>query len=161
MVKVKNPLTNEIMLVRGNESFWVVDEETGEKHKYLIADYKVAKGEELEEGEEENEEEDEGSEIGVKTPSGSAEDVLSPGEDPRKKRTVKKARKAKETYKAEAEPDESEEELIDPDEDEDGEPDREPKSWTCINCKCDWTDNGYSDARCPECDCEYAVPLEG
>ena len=43
MVRVRNPLTQEIMSVRGATTFWVTDG-NGQKHKYLIEDYKVSKG---------------------------------------------------------------------------------------------------------------------
>ena len=41
MVRVKHPITNEIMSVRGAESFWAVDPGSGKKSKYLIADYRL------------------------------------------------------------------------------------------------------------------------
>ena len=43
MVNVRNPITNEVMSVRGEKTFWVFDEEIGKKRKYLIADYLVDK----------------------------------------------------------------------------------------------------------------------
>lgn len=43
MVSIRNPITNEVMSVRGEKTFWVFDEEIGKKRKYLIADYLVDK----------------------------------------------------------------------------------------------------------------------
>ena len=43
MVSVRNPITNEVISVRGEKTFWVFDEEIGKKRKYLIADYLVDK----------------------------------------------------------------------------------------------------------------------
>jgi hypothetical protein len=44
MARVKNPFTNAVMSVRGANSFWVVDPNTGQKSKFLIEDYKLDKG---------------------------------------------------------------------------------------------------------------------
>ena len=41
MVRIKHPITNEIMSVRGAESFWAVNPENGKKSKYLINDYRL------------------------------------------------------------------------------------------------------------------------
>lgn len=106
-----------------------------------------------EDGEEE-EEDEEGSEKSKATLA-STRAILSDGKGSRKKTKDKKDRKANKAGEEEEKPDEGEEESADTDT-----PDKEPETWSCIECGTPYTDNGYSDATCPECGCEYAEPYE-
>ena len=116
-------------------------------------------------GGEKDEEDKEGS-TDSKASANKTRTVLPKRKKASKKGKGKKDYKADETRDEEEKPDEGKDNSSTEDEagstsEEDGEPDKEAELWTCLDCGCDYNDNGYSDAVCPECGCEYARPYEG
>ena len=113
----------------------------------------LAKFEELSGGEDEKEDKTSKGGEESKTTAHKTRAILSNGKGSHKETTDKKTSKAEETGEEE-ESGESE----DSDALEDT-PDKEVENWQCSECGCLYCDNGYSDAKCPECDNEYAIPL--
>lgn len=103
----------------------------------------------------ENEEEGEKGATDPKATVIKTRTVLPKGKKAGKERKGKKDDKADETREEKEESNKGKTEPA-----EEGEPDKEAELWTCIDCGCDYNDNGYSDATCPDCGCEYAAPYE-
>ena len=95
---------------------------------------------------------------GGKTPSTKTRTVLSSRKGTHPDGEEKKDAKTPKTREKEGKSNEGEEDS--PKENETDEPDKEPETWKCVECECPFTDNGYSDATCPKCGCEYAVPYK-
>ena len=144
-------------LVRCSEcgTFLITKEDTKFTHcgKEQLIEDNLGDFEDLNGGEEDKDEEK--AKTKSKTSSTKTRTISSDG---KASRTTTKDKKDEETSKT-GEEEEKSDEGTDEDADE-GEVDKEVELWTCIECGCDYSDNGYSSATCPECSCEYATPYK-
>ena len=88
-----------------------------------------------------------------KTETSSTRSLLSDGRASRKTRKEKKTRTFGKARKEKEKSDESEDETSESGKDG---PDKEEETWVCIECDELYSDEGHSNATCPECGCEYA-----